>query len=451
MNKAKLQIVYSLAILVIVPALLVFNTVLLTTSTRTNYDKELQSRSELSNSVLSISMKDFLVNDNKTSAQEKIDGLISSQTELRNVIVLTRSDSKYNIFASSVSDLNLSQIDILQYDIAYSRKRAVAKSVSGVTDSGKSTRAWSVVTPVLSDQQDVIGLVSSDLLTTDLDEKFDATISRSVIVMAVSVVGVMFLLFNHFKFIGYANLLRKQKELNQTLSDFLSVATHELKAPMSIIKGYISNVTDGDFGDIPDSAKEQLAVAIAQTDRLNFLVQDLLNVSRIEQGKIRFDIEPVNMTDIIKTVISVYTQPAQKKGLTIKYQPESDQNWALVDGGRAQEIITNLVDNAVKYSVTGEILVSHSVKNKMLITSVRDTGIGMSSEERSRLFQRFYRIKNDDTKNISGTGLGLWIIKQYIEQMGGSISVDSLTGSGTEFRVSLRITDKRDTATDDKK
>ena len=440
MNKSNWQIFYSLAILLIVPGLLAFNTINLATNVRTDYDKELQSRAELANSVLAASITDeFLSVNSDDIIASKLEQITDSQNDLRNISVIVRDNSSYRVIASTGQNSAVSNNDNFQYDIVYSRKWPVAKNVNAFTDGGNKTRAWSVASPIFDADMEVIGIVSSDLLTTDVDEKFDATLTRSTIIMIVSSLAVIALLINHFKFIGYANLLQKQKELNQTMNDFLSVASHELKAPMSIIKGYISNVTDGDFGDIPQSAQEPLGMALSQTDRLNELVQDLLNVSRIEQGRIEYKIQPVNITEIIKTIVKSYEKSAQEKGLTINYHPETEENWVLTDPGKTQEIFINLIDNAVKYSVEGEIIISHRSNGKSIATSVRDTGIGMNSEERARLFQRFYRVKNDKTKEISGTGLGLWIIKQYIEKMGGDIKVDSLAGAGTEFTVRLKV------------
>lgn len=437
MNKAKREIIYSVIILLLIPSLLAFNTILLATSVRKDYDKELQSRAELSNSVLAESLSSEIESLDATGVENKIQSISERQIELRNINVITREDSEYQTLASSSDDTEISSSDKLQYDIVFARKWPVAKNIAARTDGGSPTRAWNVATPVLNDENEVVGIVTSDLLTVDVDERFDATLNRSMWIMLLTAIAVIVLLFNHFRFIGYARLLRKQQELNQTMSDFLSVATHELKAPMSIIKGYISNVTDGDFGKIPTKAKEQLEVAVSQTDRLNELVQDLLNVSRIEQGRISFDIKPINLTEIIQPIVNNYQKMAKEKNITINYA-QTEPIWVAVDVGRAQEIFTNLIDNAVKYSLKGTVDVRHDVDGRFVHSYVRDTGIGMTAEERDRLFQRFYRVKNENTKGIQGTGLGLWIIKQYIEKMGGSISVDSLVGAGTEFHVALR-------------
>ncbi len=440
MNRSKLDIVYSVAVLVIVPALLAFNTILLTTNVRSDYDTELQSRAELSNSVLASALQQSIIDSDTESLDSAISRISATQNELKNIAVITKSTDGYQTISTVSEDYEISNSDALQYDIVYSRAWPVAKNTAATTDSGRSTRAWNVASPVIVNDQ-VVAVVTSDLLTADVDEKVDATLQRSVLIMIASAIAVMVLLFNHFRFIGYANLLRKQQELNQTMSDFLSVATHELKAPMSIIKGYISNVMDGDFGEVSPDVKKQLDVAVNQTDRLNSLVQDLLNVSRIEQGRIKFDIQEVDVSEIIRTITSQYKQAAADKGIELVYQQEAPVVMS-VDAGRAQEIFTNLIDNAVKYSREGTIQIHHETKGSNIITSVRDNGIGMTHEERKRLFQRFYRVKNEHTQDIEGTGLGLWIIKQYIEKMGGSIAVDSLVGSGTEFRVTLKSAQK---------
>jgi len=232
-------------------------------------------------------------------------------------------------------------------------------------------------------------------------------------------------------------MVSKLKEADQMKSDFLSVATHELKAPTSEIKGYTSNVMDGMFGEVTDEMKDNLQEVISQADRLTGLVQDLLNVSRIEQGRIKIEPQSMNPFDVVTKIIKRYQKTAQDKGLSISYEPPETTVFILADPGRYEEIMTNLIDNAVKYSEQGSVHVAHQIEKKIIKTTVRDTGIGMSAKDRERLFSRFYRVKNDKTAKISGTGLGLWIIRQYIEKMGGKIYVDSIEGEGTKFTVEL--------------
>jgi signal transduction histidine kinase len=246
---------------------------------------------------------------------------------------------------------------------------------------------------------------------------------------------IVLLLLNHFKFVQYAMLFRKLKEVDQLKNDFLSVATHELRAPMTVIKGSIENLVDGITGKVDERGKETLTTISAETDRLNGLVTDLLNVSRLEQGRISYKFETIDARDTCARLVEQFTAKAKSKGMEISYEKPETPATISVDSGRLIEIMTNLIDNAIKYSRKGTVVVSHKDDAEHVRISVRDTGIGIAAKDRERLFSRFYRVQTDETHGIPGTGLGLWIIKQYIESMHGTISVDSLEGVGTEFVV----------------
>jgi signal transduction histidine kinase len=182
---------------------------------------------------------------------------------------------------------------------------------------------------------------------------------------------------------------------------------------------------------------EMLTIAFNQTDRLNHLVTDLLDVSRLEQGRTKYSMEKVDLKAIIEPMLAVYTAKAEAKKLKLDYQPPTDLPIASADPNRVSEVFTNLIDNAIKYSRTGTVTVSHAFDATTVTTTVADTGIGMTPDEQARLFQRFYRARNTETADIEGTGLGLWIIHQYIDHMGGTITLDSEKGVGTKFIVTL--------------
>jgi signal transduction histidine kinase len=262
----------------------------------------------------------------------------------------------------------------------------------------------------------------------------NSTINRSLITLGVIVTVIMLLLLHHFRFVEYAELFRKQKELDQMKDDFISIATHELKAPMTVIKGYLSMALESKLAKDP---REMVQIAFDQTDRLGRLVTDLLDVSRLEQGRTKYNIAAIDLPRTIGPMMSTFEVKAQSKHLKLAYHPAADLPFVAADPDRVTEIFTNLIDNAIKYSRTGTVTVTHLTTPVAVATSVTDTGIGMTPDEQSRLFQRFYRARNSDTADIPGTGLGLWIIKQYIEHMGGTITVQSEKGKGTSFIVSL--------------
>jgi signal transduction histidine kinase len=421
----------------LIPLLFVVNTIYLTNNVRSDFNRELNRKADLVNDVLAQAIE--LQAGNTENVSKLINNIAEDHPEIKQIRVYQPGENGYSILASTnETEEEPNPNDQLQIGIASSRKQSITRLVETTTKTGAETRAWDVATPVVNDEGDVIAVVSSSVLTTDADELIDATFRREYVVLLVSIVVVIALLFRHFRLVGYADLLRRQKEVNQTMTDFLSVATHELKAPMTVIKGYIANVIDGEYGKVTEKVKEPLNTVMEQTDRLNNLVMDLLNVSRIDQGRISFDMKQVDLVKTIEMLVKQYENQSKEKKISIVYEKPDSALQLYADPGRVQEIMTNLIDNAVKYSESGTVTIKHEVKGSKVATKVRDTGIGMSSEERSRLFQRFYRAQNDKTKTISGTGLGLWIIKQYIEKMGGSIEVDSLPGVGTEFTVWLQ-------------
>lgn len=441
MNKTKLEFLYSIAILIAIPLLLVVNTVLLVNNTRNSYNTELRRKADLVNLTLANAALPYLEDNDTAPLNRFLTKLDNESNTISNLLITRLNGNEVDIVArsdNSVSELEPAQQQHVKI-AADSKENAIARLDDAVDTDGDRTTAWTIATPLVDNSGNLVAVALSSTSTSDADELISSTYTTSFIVLFISVIVAIALLLHHYRLASYSKLLAKQKEINQTMSDFLSVATHELKAPTSIIKGYISNVTDGTFGDISDKIKEQLNVALSQTDRLGSLVKDLLNVSRIEQGRVEYDIKEVDIAGIIDTIKSTYDPVAQDKGLKIEHKKLEFPVQVKADAGRVQEIFTNLIDNAVKYTPSGTVTISYQVEKDKLATKIRDTGPGITAEERERLFQRFYRVKNEHTKDISGTGLGLWIIKQYIEHMGGHIEVDSLVGSGTEFSVHLPL------------
>jgi signal transduction histidine kinase len=438
-KKLKLEILYSVFVMVLVPAILVLNTVLFSRGMQKSFDTELRRKADLANTIFGESIRPDVITGDYIRLSETVDRILDSRPDLSGVeIVIPDEDNEWRVVASSDDTRENRNTENVQYDIVSSRRQAVATLVDIETPDGKPAQAWYVVSPIVSEDK-VVAVAAINVSTADAEEVISSSLRNGFIVLVVSVTIVVLLLLNHYRFVGYAQLLDKQRELNQLMSDFLSVATHELKAPMAVIKGNINNIEDGIFGEVPEKISPQLRVIEQQTDRLNNLITDLLNVSRIEQGKITYDIQTVDLQKVVGDIVQFYHDKSTAKGITIHYDQATPLS-VLVDGGRAQEIFTNLIDNAVKYTVEArDVFVSHEVTKDMVVTRVRDGGIGIDPEEQKRLFQRFYRVQNEKTASIGGTGLGLWIIKKYIDAMGGKIEVSSMKDAGTEFTVYLPI------------
>ncbi|KKQ26349.1 MAG: Two-component hybrid sensor and regulator [Microgenomates group bacterium GW2011_GWC1_37_12b] len=235
-------------------------------------------------------------------------------------------------------------------------------------------------------------------------------------------------------------LTQKLKDLDQQKNEFISMAAHELRAPMTAIKGYISMILEGDTGDIPEKARGFLADATSINDRMVRLVNNMLNVSRIEEGRMSFQFDTDELSRVVRTVYSQFLPEAQRKSLEYKLDISKEiKDRVYADIDKLHEIAGNLISNAIKYTETGSVIVRLVQKDAGTIRfEVVDTGPGISSEEQVKLFQKFYRVESNVGKT-TGTGLGLYISRLMIEKFNGKIGLDSEPGKGSIFWFELPV------------
>lgn len=233
---------------------------------------------------------------------------------------------------------------------------------------------------------------------------------------------------------------RDLRKLDKLKDEFVFIATHELKTPVTVIKGYISMIEDGTYGKLPKALNEPCHEITEATSQLVQLVNDLLQIARSEAKTISIDTKPVDLCQIIQeTVTSLKPLADQKKlGLTSECD---DEIIVMADPDRLKEIINNLVSNAIKYSEAGKISLWYAQENNQIITHVTDEGAGIAAEDQKRIFTRFFRSEELSGK-APGTGLGLFIVKQLVERMKGRIWFTSKPGSGTTFSFALPKAEK---------
>lgn len=243
--------------------------------------------------------------------------------------------------------------------------------------------------------------------------------------------------------------ISKLVELDRAKSDFVSMASHELRTPLTVINGYISLFTSGELGDINQPELAHYKTVLTQigksTQRLNNLVEDLLNVSRIEQGRLSLNLTKLNVGSFAHEVVEEMQVRAGSKNhtLTINEINSSILDFPiliLADSEKLRQVLINLIDNAVKYTPEkGRIDVSFRRSGKEAIVSVRDSGVGIPKQLLSRIFEKFQRLEGSYVKDTQGTGLGLYIVKELVKAHGGRIWVDSRVGEGSIFSFSLPV------------
>jgi signal transduction histidine kinase len=261
---------------------------------------------------------------------------------------------------------------------------------------------------------------------------------QSYIILAVIVLIIILLLSNNTKVFEYLSLYKKLREVDRMKDEFISIASHELRAPITGVKGYISMMKDGTFGELPEKLKEPINIVAGAAERLSTLVEDLLNVSRIEQGRLIIDLKPTNINPLVEEVIRELESNAKAKNLAIIFKtPDSLLSEANIDPERFVQVMTNLVSNGIKYTEQGGIEIFTEMKGGKVVVKVKDSGIGMSAKERGLICNKFYRVQNNKTKGIVGTGLGLWFTKNIVEMMRGEITINSIEGFGTQVVIAF--------------
>ncbi len=231
------------------------------------------------------------------------------------------------------------------------------------------------------------------------------------------------------------------RQLDIEKSEFISIASHQLRTPLTAIKGYISLILEGSYGAVTASIQDVLEKVYSVNSRLVHLVEDLLNVSRIEAGRIQYNFEPTQLEPLIAELVDMFTPTAKNKNLTLKMRlPKVPLPKLTVDPNKIKEVVSNLIDNSLKYTKEGGTTVTlESAGDKARIT-ISDTGIGIKPEDIGKLFEKFVRTKETTKMVSSGTGLGLFVGRNFVEAHGGKIWAESEgADKGSRFIIELPL------------
>jgi two-component system phosphate regulon sensor histidine kinase PhoR len=227
------------------------------------------------------------------------------------------------------------------------------------------------------------------------------------------------------------------KKLEQMRKDFVANVSHELKTPITSIKGFSETLLDGAMED-KQALNDFLSIILKESDRLQSLIQDLLDLSKIEKQGFSLSIQQLDLTDVLEDVMAIMKGKAAEKEIVFKYQRDEKPVYIEGDIHRLKQVFINIISNAISYTPNqGVIYISAAKTGSAVLTEIRDTGIGIEASEIPRIFERFYRVDKARSRNSGGTGLGLAIVKHLVEAHKGSISVKSEVGKGTSFIIEL--------------
>lgn len=425
-------ILYSLFLILFLPLILYFNTFLITQEFQKNIDHILQTKVLTIENILGTFFSEIF--DEPSALQEKVMQVAENNAEISSLsVVKEATGGKFEIIASQ----NVQEVGEMTKDpsfvLSYSQDQVIAN-----LSSGENGRAWNVVRPIYNKETgEKEGLISMSLSLKETDELIVRAIFRFYVIVLVTILLSLFLVFQHTRLFGYVSSTKKLQELDKMKDDFIRMTTHELQTPITTIRGYLDILEGKLKDDLSADEKESFRRVDVSAKTLSELINDILEVSRIQQGRLDFTSKNINPSKIISEVMDELDLKAKEKNLILTLEADQEDWQIKVNEQRFRQIMVNLVNNSIKYTFKGTVsvrTVANDIKERYTI-EIKDTGVGISAEAQKKLFERFYRVKTQETAGVQGTGLGLWITKQLVEKMGGEIFVESMEGSGTKFTV----------------
>lgn len=454
-NRQIFQLIYGIILIILIPFLISINTVSIVKKYNSLIEDSIKRKALIVGQSLSISFVEYL--DDYDKLQSKIRELDEKNIGIEDLKILVEEKGDFKVIAAKNKD-SINKVynykdnsDVyVFYQYAWNQPDGSGLATDSLLVRNEDDlaegfsikdRIWLVSIPIYKDSERA-GLLSLKLSSRVIDDVIRDNKNSSVWMLLLTIISVILFLSISVKIWDYALLYKKIKEVDKMKDEFISIASHELRTPLTAIKGYVSLMQEGLYGKINSKMNDGLRDIMLSVDRLNVLVEDLLNVSRIEQGRLKVENKPIALKPVIQEILSQLKPAAVEKNLSLVFK-NSDEKIPMViaDNNRLKQVLVNLIGNSIKYTEKGKVEIFTENDNGKVRVVIADTGIGMSQEEQARLFQKFYRAQNEKTAEIVGTGLGLWITKQLVELMNGKIFVESMKGAGTRFYFTLN-TDK---------
>lgn len=431
-------IIYSLVLLIVLPLFLFFQSYFIISSFQNHFNFELQSKASLAEEILD-TFGGHLVS-NPDQLQQKLKTLKKNTNDISDLIIAVPANEQRDEFKiiASYNEQDRGEMLTKKSQSTTWRNGVIAwredKAFATLQNRG-GDRFWLIIKPIHNAQGEKIALANMALSLSKLDALVRGTIFKAYLaVIIISILSVL-IVANHARLFDYVQGYHRLRKANETKDEFLSVASHELKSPLTTLNWLFTALRDGDYGKIPAQAKKKLKQASGYLSHLNRLVEDILDVSRIQQRSLEIESKLIDPVEEAKKVLEQFRSQATEKGLNLEFKAKGEVRPIRVDSEKLQEVMTNLVSNAIKYTEEGKVVVKLFSEGDETNLIVEDTGIGMSAREREHLFEKFSRLSSGKKTGARGTGLGLWITKQVVAFMGGEIYVESMKGVGTKVSV----------------
>lgn len=427
------SILFSLLLVILMPLSLLLYTTFITKTFEKNIDFILQEKALIVARMVGSIAEEYF--ESSAELKQRIGVVARDNSELRKIRVFVKEgEGDFKIIASK----DTGEIGELFSDTALLLSWGNDQAIAHL-DKKQDERFWNVFVPFGEGGRN--GIIEIALSLQESDGVILSGVRWSYIILAAIVFLVLFLVVQHTRLFKYLFLARRLQELDEMKEEFIRMAIHELLAPIVNVRSYLYVLTEEMNKIISLSENSEIAQYLKRSflsaERVVGLIQDMLEVTRIERGALDLSPADVDPIEIIQKVIEEYHERAKVKNVTLELGVKAEGYILSVNPNRFTSILVNLVDNAVKYTMQGKVVVSTTINEskELCYINIEDTGMGIAAENQQKLFTKFYRVRNRETAEIPGTGLGLWIVKALVEQMGGKIFLESVKDRGSRFTV----------------
>ena len=461
---------YSLLLIILLPLVLYFSTFLTVQTLEDAIKTSIKSQAKMNRTTLGVLLSRGFPNKdslNRELLQQTIDSITAAGNEgnasttaadneiagtdwqkLENIEVVVRDGNGYKTVAAQNSgdvgktintDPSLNGDTLIPISWADPNKEYESES----EQNGK--KYYRIAKPLLDPQtKEIYALILADIPTDAIANQIALAIWQAYAILAAVILLSLFLVFQHTKLFSYVTLSKKLQAQNKAKDDFIRMATHELRSPVTVINAYIEELKDELASTANADQKEYINRISISIKNLADLMADILEVSHIQQGRTDFAPEKIAPGMVVKGIVDGIKHKADEKGLALTLGGADFPHTINVNLICFQRIITNLIENSVKYTPAGKVAVSIKAETskKRCVITVQDTGFGISAEGQNKLFEQFYRVKTEENAGIPGTGLGLWMSREMARKMGGDIMLESIERMGSRFFVFFPLADK---------
>ncbi|MEK7603027.1 MAG: HAMP domain-containing sensor histidine kinase [Patescibacteria group bacterium] len=415
---------YSLVVIIILPLLMVGGMVWVLANMQKNTQEQLKSKSSLTGEIISSSLRQNITLPGVL--QQQLADIKSVNKDISLISVSTPTGrGDYIVSASTNTEKNNTKSGDDRLLLAANQKSV---------QQFRSNNTWVSLTPILQEGL-VLGVVETQISVARAESELAKSLNIGLAVAALSAALTVILLLHHFRFVEYTELFHKSGSLDALREDFLDVTSHELQVPTGRLEHLLHDVVEGNVGKIDESAKQSLTNMLHETQRLDKLTADLRLAMQLEQGIIKPNTSEFEISGIIEEQVNKINEKANAKQLTLTYHKPIDSEKVRGDAQLVGHIIFELLENAIKFTHKGSIIVEHASDRDTVLVLIKDSGIGIDQNEIPDVFEQFYRVRSDAVVQTNGAGLGLWICDQYAKLMGAELTCKSEVNKGSEFGI----------------